>query len=45
MATRKFHFPLSVLLGSSRRLYDALTDADYAAAMAERLNSPTDTPT
>ena len=45
MATRKFSFPLSVLLGSSRRLYDALTDPDYATAMAERLNGPTDMPT
>ena len=45
MATRKFNFPLSVRLGSSRRLYDALSDADYAATMGERLNADTDTPT
>lgn len=44
MATRKFSFPLSVLAGAGRRLYDAMTDADYAAALADRLNAETDTP-
>ena len=43
MTTRKFHFPLSELLGSSRRLHDALVDADYVTAMGNRLNGESDT--
>lgn len=44
MAKRKFHFPLSVLIGASRRLHDALSDAGFAPAMADRLNADADTP-
>ena len=45
MAKSKFHFPLSVLIGASRRLHDALTDTVFATVMADRLNTDTDTPT
>ena len=44
MAKRKFNFPLSALIGASRRLYAALTEAVFATAMADRLNADTDTP-
>lgn len=44
MATRKFHFRLSVLRDASRHLHDALIDAVYAPAMGERLNAKGDTP-
>ncbi len=41
---RKFHCPLSTLLREADGLYDALTDLDYASAMATRLDDPTKTP-
>ncbi len=45
MASRKFNFSLSALIGAARRLHDALVDPDYGTAMAARLDAPADTAT
>ncbi len=41
---RKFHFPLSTLLHAATGLANALSDTDYAADMAARLDDPAATP-
>lgn len=43
-STRKFRCKLSTLLHAADSFKEALEDADYAAAMAERLDDPTATP-
>ena len=45
MIMRQFSFPLAVLAGEGRRLYGAMTDADDAVPMADRLNIGIITPT
>ena len=42
MAKSKFHFPLTVLLGAARTLPDALNDAVFATAIADRLDADAD---